>query len=90
MQIRGQHLISAESSNTQMSRLATQELYFGHHIPSEKILKAIDEIELKTLSNLCHQVLVDSLKNAALAVVGPSMPDHYSISKVEELVRSFY
>jgi predicted Zn-dependent peptidase len=85
MQIRGQHLISAESSNTQMSRLATQELYFGRHIPSKQILNAIDKVRLETLSTLSNDVLLDSFHNAAVAVVGPHAPDHYNAAMIEEL-----
>jgi predicted Zn-dependent peptidase len=89
MQIRGQHLICAESSNTQMSRLATQELYFGQHIPSGRILNAIDKVRLETLSALSNDVLLDSLRNAAVAVVGPTAPDHYSAAMIEELWANF-
>ncbi|MCP4747722.1 MAG: insulinase family protein [Desulfobacteraceae bacterium] len=85
MQIRGQHLISAENSNTQMSRLATQELYFGNHIASEQILEAIDKIDLNTLANLSNNYLLDSLKNAAVAVVGPYSPDHYNAAMIENV-----
>lgn len=89
MQIRGQHLICAESSNTQMSRLATQELYFGRHIPSGQILNAIDEVRLETLATLSNDVLLDSLRNAAVAVVGPQAPDHYDAAMIEELWANF-
>lgn len=89
MQIRGQHLICAESSNTQMSRLATQELYFGRRIPSGEILNAIDKVRLETLDRLSNDVLLDSLRNAAVAVVGPETPDHYNAAMIEELWANF-
>jgi predicted Zn-dependent peptidase len=89
MQIRGQHLISAECSNTQMSRLATQELYFGNHIPSDQILRAIDQVELNTLAHLTQNTFLDAFGNAAVAVIGPQSPEKYSAPMIEELLGSF-
>jgi predicted Zn-dependent peptidase len=89
MQIRGQHLISAECSNTQMSRLATQELYFGNHIPSDQILRAIDQVELNTLASLTQNTFLDAFGNAAVAVIGPQSPEKYSAPMIEELLGSF-
>ncbi len=89
MQIRSQHLISSESTNTQMSRLATQELYFREHFSSDQILNAIDQVELETLTDLSQGTFVDSIQNAAVALVGPQSPSHYSASGVENLLESF-
>ncbi|MBI5064269.1 MAG: insulinase family protein, partial [Desulfatitalea sp.] len=44
MQIRGQHLISGEGSHTRMSRLATQELYFGRSISTAEVLEQIQAV----------------------------------------------
>lgn len=85
MQIRGQHLISAESSNTQMSRLATQELYFGRHISSKNILAAIDDVSRSSVTTLSQEILLPAFKNAAVAVVGPNVPEFYSKERIEEL-----
>lgn len=86
MQIRGQHLISSESSHTQMSRLATQELYFSNHISSEEILKAIDEITAETVKKVLD-TLRPTLSNTAISVVGPNAPDHYDESTLDSLWR---
>jgi predicted Zn-dependent peptidase len=88
-QIRGQHLISSECTSTQMSRLATQELYFKEHFSSDQILNAIDQVELETLTELSQGTFVDSIQNAALALVGPPSPSHYSASEIENLLQSF-
>jgi predicted Zn-dependent peptidase len=88
MQIRGQHLISAECSNTQMSRLATQELYFGNHISSDRIIGAIDQVELNTLASLTQNTFLDAFGKTAVAVIGPEAPEKYSASMIEELLGS--
>lgn len=85
MQIRGQHLISGENTNTRMSRLASQELYFNGHIPDEDILAQIDEIKIQSLQLLTNQVLQEGVHQAAVAIVGPDAPDHYQLSSIKRL-----
>ena len=89
MQTRGQHLISAESSNTQMSRLATQELYFGGHMSSEQILAGIDAVDIEALERLSKNVLLNGMRGASVAVVGPPAPDYYNVPMIEELLARF-
>jgi predicted Zn-dependent peptidase len=68
-----------------MSRLASQELYFGRHIPDEDILAQIDEIQIQRLQLLADQVLHDGFSQAAVAIVGPEAPDHYQLSSIKRL-----
>lgn len=89
MQIKGQHLISAENTNTRMSRLATQELYFGRRISTEEILKNIETIDRKTMQRLCDEALVDAFRQATIAVVGPEVPTFYNVLMIEELLNEF-
>ncbi len=88
MQIRGQHLISSESSSTQMSRLATQELYFADHIASEQILGAIDNITAESM-NAVFELLRPNRKNSAIAVVGPDAPNYYDQSLISSIWDDF-
>ncbi|MGD9212474.1 MAG: pitrilysin family protein, partial [Desulfobacteraceae bacterium] len=88
MQIRGQHLISSENSNTLMSRLVTQELYFAAHISSDEILGAIDNIDLKSMKNV-FKILQPTLKNRAIAVIGPHVPEYYDQAMIEALWAKF-
>ncbi len=85
MQLRGQHLISGENTNTRMNRLASQELYFGRYIPDENILAQIDEINIQKLHFLADDVLQDAADRTAVAVVGPEAPDHYQLSSIQRL-----
>jgi predicted Zn-dependent peptidase len=89
MHIRGQHLISGENTNTRMNRLASQELYFGRHIPDEDILAQIDEIQTQKLQSLANDILHDGFSQTAVAVVGPEDPDHYQISSINNLFEHY-
>ncbi|MBW1865140.1 MAG: insulinase family protein, partial [Deltaproteobacteria bacterium] len=89
MHIRGQHLISGENTNTRMNRLASQELYFGRHIPDEDILAQIDEIQTQKLQSLANDILHDGFCQIAVAVVGPKDPDHYQFSSINNLFEHY-
>jgi predicted Zn-dependent peptidase len=88
MHIRGHHLIESENTNSCMSRLATQEFYFGQHIPADEILAQIESVDGSKLQQLASDTLVDALSNVTIAIVGPET-EHYSISSVTELLASF-
>ena len=90
MQIRGQHLLSGENSNTRMSRLASQGLYFNGHISDEEILSHIESMDIRMLQRLAGETLADSLRQASLAVVGPEAPGHYNKSQIEGLFAADY
>ena len=89
MQIRGQHLIASEDTYTRMSRLATQELYFGRHLTPDEILTQIDAVDGQTLQRAYENLLLNSLRQAAIAIVGPQTPNHYNYAVVEELLAGF-
>lgn len=86
MHIRGQMMITAENTNTRMSRLATQELYFGRHIPAEEVLKQIDAVNARNLQELANESLTDALRRVTIAVAGPAATDDYSVSMIENLL----
>jgi predicted Zn-dependent peptidase len=89
MHIRGQHLISGENTNTRMNRLASQELYFGRHIPDEDILAQIDEIQTQKLQSLANDILHGGFSQTAVAVVGPEDADHYQSSSINNLFEHY-
>lgn len=65
-----QHLIAGESSATRMSRIATQELYFGRQLPDLEIVAALSRVHRRGLAELAESWLAPSLEHATLAVVG--------------------
>lgn len=89
MQVRGQHLLSAEHSHTRMSRLATQELYFGRQIAESEILAAIEQISVDDLQQTCFKRLVPAVGRLAVSVVGPEAAEWYSQETLEELLGEF-
>jgi len=89
MQIRGQHLIAAEDTHTRMSRLATQEFYFGRQLPSGEVLAQIQAIDGQTLERISGEDLIDAMRRATIAIVGPEVPQQYDVQAVEELLTSF-
>jgi predicted Zn-dependent peptidase len=88
-QLRRQHLLAAENTNTRMSRLATQELYFGRHLPAEEVLAQIEAVDVNLLQRLAGEYLLEALPRATVAVTGPEAPCHYDTARLEELVASF-
>ena len=89
MQIRGQHLLSAEHTHTLMSRLATQEFYFRRNIPEEEILQKIEQIEVADLQQFAGEQLTPALGQMSLAVIGPERPACYSTATLRELMAEF-
>jgi len=89
MQIRGQHIISGEITSTRMSQLATQEQYFGRYIPAEEIIGEIDAVDNRMLERMARESLIKFLKQTAIAIVGPKAPEYYSVSSIEDLLKSF-
>jgi predicted Zn-dependent peptidase len=77
MHMRRQHLLAGEVTATRLSRLGTQELYFGRYLPAAEILAAIEAVDRPALERLAAEVLLPALPQATIAVVGPEAPDHY-------------
>jgi predicted Zn-dependent peptidase len=82
--IRSRHLIASENTNTRMSRLATQELYFGYHIPAAEIMEQIQQVDQATVQRLAQELMAN--RCLALAVVGPQSHCHYSAEAIEKLL----
>lgn len=89
MQVRSQHLLSAENAHTRMSRLATQELYFGRQLPEAEILGKIEQITAEDLWQTCRLRLLPAVGQLALSVVGPEASEWYSQEMLEDLLGEF-
>jgi predicted Zn-dependent peptidase len=86
MQIRGTHLIGSERTDTQMSRLATQEFYFGRQIPTKEIVEQIELIDLDHLHRLSRTLLLGPFQQTKIALVGPDEAQRYSADSIEQLL----
>lgn len=70
MQLRGQHLLSAGELHTVMSRLATQEFYFGRSLPENEIVSGIEQVTPDTLSRVSERLLA-GVGDLAVTATGP-------------------
>ena len=82
MQLRGQHLLAADALHTRMSRLATQEFYFGRFIEESEVIAAIDGLDLENVHEVAEAVLETDF---AIAVVGPESDETTTEQIVEVL-----
>ena len=84
-QIKGCHLLDSEDVSTRLSRLLTQDFYFGRHISSHNILQQIEKIDLASLGHITLGYLKESLPHLACAMVGPLGSDQ----RQQEHLKSF-
>jgi len=66
---KGALLLSAESNDNQMIRLAQQEIHFGRHVPMEEVLSRIDAVSTQDLLALSRRLFDDD--RVALTTLGP-------------------
>lgn len=64
-QLKGNLLLSLESSDNRMSRLAKNEIYFGTPLPLTEIMEGFDRVSSDTIRQLADELL----DNSALTVV---------------------
>ncbi len=68
-QIKGNLILSLESSNSHMSRIARQEIYFGKYLSIDDIVKGVEKVTAVQVQDLARQLFVR--ENIALTILGP-------------------
>jgi predicted Zn-dependent peptidase len=68
-QIKGNLVLSLESSNSHMSRLARQEIYFGKYFSMDDVIKAVDRITADDIHRVARQIF--TRETIALSILGP-------------------
>ena len=68
-QIKGNLVLSLESSSSHMSRIARQEMYYGKHISVEDILKGVESVTRAQVQNVARQLF--DREHISLAMLGP-------------------
>lgn len=68
-QIKGNLVLSLESSNSHMSRLARQEIYYGKYISVDDIIKGIEKVTAADVQRLAQQLFTP--ENISLTILGP-------------------
>jgi predicted Zn-dependent peptidase len=68
-QIKGSLILSLESSNSHMSRLARQEIYFGKYLSMDDIIKGVEKVTAEHVRRLAGDLF--RRENIALTILGP-------------------
>jgi predicted Zn-dependent peptidase len=68
-QVKGNLVLSLESSNSHMSRLARQEIYYGKYLSVDEIIKGVEKVTADQVQRLAQQLF--TRENIALALLGP-------------------
>lgn len=68
-QIKGNLILSLESSNSHMSRLARQEMYFGKYHSMDDIIKGVEKVTAEQVQRLAQQLF--KRNNITLTILGP-------------------
>ncbi len=68
-QIKGSLILSLESSNSHMSRLARQEIYFGKYLSMDDIIKGVEKVTAEQVQSLAQRLFRS--ENLSLTVLGP-------------------
>ncbi len=69
--IRGGHLMAGSNVHTRMTRLATQELYFGREVSEEQLLADLARVSLDSLRQIVRSTYREGLGRLCGIVVGP-------------------
>ncbi len=68
-QIKGNLVLSLESSNSHMSRIARQEIYFGKYLSVDEVIKGVDNVTPEHILRLSRQLFTP--ENLSLSILGP-------------------
>jgi len=79
-QLKGNILLSLESSDNRMSKLAKNEIYFGRHQPLEEIMEGFDNVTSKALRNLCETLFDD--RYVTLALMGKKGETAFPVDRI--------
>ena len=71
---KGNIMLSSESTDNQMVRLAQNEIHFGRYIPLADIIKKIEAVTCDDISALTNE-LFDSARKPAVAILGALSKD---------------
>ena len=68
-QIKGNLVLSLETSNSHMGRIARQEIYFGKYLSVDDIIKSVDLVSAEQVQRLARELFQSD--NLSLSILGP-------------------
>jgi predicted Zn-dependent peptidase len=83
--LRRQHLLGGADMSTRMSRLLTQEMYFGRQLPEAEIVQALAALSVEQVQTVAQTRLAEMLAQPALVVVAPEAPSFYNIDSLRSV-----
>jgi predicted Zn-dependent peptidase len=79
-QMKGTLLLSLESSDNRMTRLAKNEIFLGYQPKIDQIVASIDKVTVESLQRVANQLLADDSLN--LQVIGPISQNELSLDSL--------
>ncbi|MBI2879385.1 MAG: insulinase family protein [Candidatus Rokubacteria bacterium] len=70
--LKGNLMLSLESTSSRMNRLAKQEIYFGQFFSLDEILAAVDAVTVEEVGRLIERLVVE--RDLSLVALGPVEP----------------
>lgn len=71
-QLKGGMLLGLETSDSRMSKLARDEIFFGKVVPVREIVKGIDRVTMREMEDICCRLLTpDRVTMVAMGRVSP-------------------
>jgi predicted Zn-dependent peptidase len=80
-QLKGNLILSLESSISRMNQLAKQEIYFGRYFSMDEIIAEIEKVRGDNIQSLAKKLLEDSFFN--LAILGPVKKGEISLDLLQ-------
>jgi predicted Zn-dependent peptidase len=68
-QIKGNLVLSLESSNSHMSRIARQEIYFGKYISIDDIIRSVEAVTAEQVQQMARKLFTP--EGISLSILGP-------------------
>ena len=65
-QVKGNILLSYESTDNRMSRLASGELYYGRYVPIEEVIAGIEKVTVNDVQHLAQELFQRNVFSMAL------------------------
>ncbi len=71
--LKGNLILSLESTSSRMNNIARQEMYFGRYISSEEIIESVEKVKMKDIKAVSERLLKKDL--FAITAYGPLQKD---------------
>lgn len=68
-QLKGNLILSLESTSSKMTNIARQQMYYGRYFSPEEIIEAVESVTLEDLRALCEKLIGDG--HFAITTYGP-------------------